>query len=42
MHTKFYSEKLKKRDHMDDIKVYGRILLKRVLVRYRVGKCGLD
>jgi hypothetical protein len=29
IHTKFYSENLKRRDHLVDIGAYGRIILKR-------------
>jgi len=32
MHTKFWSENLKERDHVEDIGVDGRIILEWVLV----------
>jgi hypothetical protein len=41
MHTKFYLENLKERDHLGDQDVHGRIILKWSL-RNGVYVCGLD
>jgi hypothetical protein len=34
MHTKFWSEKLKGRDHSEDLYVDGRVILEWILVKY--------
>jgi len=36
MHTKFSSKKLKGRDHLEDLSVDGRIILKLILVKQGV------
>jgi len=35
MHTKFWSENLKRRDHSEDRDVYGKIILER-MIGYRM------
>jgi hypothetical protein len=41
MHTKFWSENLKGRDISEDVGVYGKVILKRILEKYD-GRCELD
>jgi hypothetical protein len=41
MHTVFWSENLKGRDHSEDLRVDGRIILERILEKV-CGSCGLD
>jgi hypothetical protein len=42
MHIKFWSENLNERDHAEHLRVDGRIMLKWILKKNRMGKCGLD
>jgi len=33
---------MKGRDHLEDVDVYGKVILECILWRNRVGRCGLD
>jgi len=41
MHTKFWSENLKEREHAEDLGLPGKIILEWVLGK-KVVRCGLD
>jgi hypothetical protein len=41
MYTKFWSENVKGRDHVEDLSIYGRIILERILGN-EMGGCELD
>jgi hypothetical protein len=41
MHTKFWSESLEGRDHLEDLVIDGKLILKWILGKQGV-KCGMD
>jgi hypothetical protein len=42
MHTIFLLEILKGRDRLEDVGVYGKIILEWILGKWGGGRCGLD